>query len=334
MSESYLNLKGLEDNTQSEASIIAKSDTVKGGESGYFQVQVEVGDYSTKSSDGSNLDANVKMQLFVSSDDQGVPESTKTEQTSENENVNVRFNHTFPKNSAIDDTVDSESNVKSNTYPRTEEPIWVNVEIEYIDRETGEEVFTTYCSTQGVSIAVKDPLTDDERAGFTELTGERLEDGDLTDTFSDRTPFAIKRIEYEDDASYISSIYVNDERNDDEEYSISFDYPNPTLAIDTAGRFAKHEIIGGSTVRQKIGEDPVNISINGVCKRRTANQIDSLRDAKSGKIFSDRLPGSNDSLRVQFGSTSTEPMEEGGAADLIDGQYLYSFQINAIEVVR
>ena len=334
MSEDPYNKKGDEANTASTAEIIAQSDTVVGGESGYFQIKVDIGDADVETSSGSNADADVTIQLYVAGQNEESVVASTNATESENETVNVRLTNTFKKNSAVDDSVDDEVDVAFNSYPRTVEPIWAKAEIVYRDPQTDEELFRTTTSTGKTDIAVTDPLEEFERRGFQELEGERLGSNPLSDTFSGRTPFAIKRISYEDDASYISSIYVDDERNDDGEYQISFKYPNPTLAIDTSGRFAKHEIIGGSTVRQKIGEDPVNVSINGVCNRRTANQIDSLRDAKSGKIFSDRLPGSNDALRVQFGSTSTEPMEDGGSADLKDGQYLYSYQINCIEVIR
>lgn len=184
-----------------------------------------------------------------------------------------------------------------------------------------------------ISITVTEPpSTDRGTVGFE--SGVVNTADPLAETFEDRTPFAIREIEYEDDASYLSSIYLNDDIRPDGYKIDEFEYPNPKVSIDTAGRFAKHEIIGGSTVRQKIGEDPVNISINGVCKRTKANQIDSLRDARSGKIYSDRLPGNSSSMRVQFGSAMTEPIDDGGAADLTDGKYLYSFQLDCIEVIR
>lgn len=156
--------------------------------------------------------------------------------------------------------------------------------------------------------------------------------GGLDRTFDDKITFAIKEIEFEDDARFRSG-----------ESIVMDEYPNPTVAIDGSGRFAKHEIIGGATVRQKIGEDPLNISVSGVCEQRNANKIDALRDARTGKMFSSRFPGSTDSdgtnegggsLLVQFGSTSTEPITDGGAADFKTGNLLYSYSINAIEVTR
>jgi hypothetical protein len=126
------------------------------------------------------------------------------------------------------------------------------------------------------------------------------------------------------------------------ENGITFgEFDNPTVAIDGGGRFVKHNIIGGPVVRQKIGEEPLQVSVNGVCDKRTANKIDFLRNVNSATFISSRLPGSasenniaegGGSLRVQIGSTSTEPITDGGAADLETGEYLYSYSINAIEV--
>lgn len=306
--------------------------SVEADETGDFPFEVQVGDPSGQ---GDDLEAEVKAFLYVNgTNDNSIVASTSTVVT-DNDVVQGTLSHQFPRNSSrnerIEDTEITQS--KYNSYPRTDEPIWIRVEVDYFGkagyaRGTTDET----ASTPAESVEVTRPTDDARVEQFGQEEGV-AGDNTLSSTFENRTPFQIRQIEFEDDATYVTSVFRDSERSGDT-YSISFEYPNPTVAIDTAGRFAKHEIIGGSTVRQKIGEDPINVSINGVCKRRTANQIDSLRDAKSGKIFSDRLPGSNDSLRVQFGSTSTEPMTDGGSADLKDGRYLYTFQINAIEVIR
>jgi hypothetical protein len=114
---------------------------------------------------------------------------------------------------------------------------------------------------------------------------------------------------------------------------IEFVYNAPNITVDTSGRFAVHEIIGGTTVRQKIGEDPVEVSIDGVCREDTARQLDGLRNAKFATIVSNRLTGGQ--LQVQFAGVSTSPLEDGGAVAISDdsGQFLYSFTISAMEVV-
>ena len=131
--------------------------------------------------------------------------------------------------------------------------------------------------------------------------------------------FEIDNIEYEDDARGRPS-------------PITFEYAAPAVSVDTSGRFTKHEIIGGSTVRQKVGEDPIEVSISGICKETTARNLDNLRDAKYGVIYSNRLPGG--SLTVQFASTSTSPMDDAGAVALSDQdeEFLYSFDLECIEI--
>lgn len=127
-------------------------------------------------------------------------------------------------------------------------------------------------------------------------------------------------------------------------YRIDFEYAgNPNIAIDTGGRFVKHEIIGGPVVRQKVGEEPDQYSIDGVCYQDTAKQIDALKDARFGKIASERIPGRR-GQPVQFASASTEPIAEGGGADIParsfdegtqePAQFLYTFSVNAIEIHR
>lgn len=317
--------------------------SVEAEETADFPFTVQVGDPNT----GQNeVKAEVKAFLYVNGEnDNSIVASTSTV-VSDNDTITGSLSHQFPTNSSRNDRIEGSrrraklfntgeeiTQSKFNSYPRTDEPIWIRVEVDYFEQQ-GYSRGTTdeTASTKPISVEVDKPTDTGQTEQFGRDAGV-AGDNTLASTFQNRTPFSIQGIKYEDDATYVGSVYRDGEKSNNG-YQISFDYPNPTVSIDTSGRFAKHEIIGGSTVRQKIGEDPINISVNGVCKRRTANQIDSLRDAKSGKIFSDRLPGSSDSLRVQFGSTSTEPMTDGGSADLKDGRYLYSFQINAIEVIR
>lgn len=130
--------------------------------------------------------------------------------------------------------------------------------------------------------------------------------------------FEISDIEYEDDA-----VETTD--------PIEFELTAPNISVDAAGRFAKHEIIGGSTVRQKIGEDPIQVSIEGACTEEVARQLDGLRDAEFGTIFSNRLVGG--SLTVHFASVSTNPFESGGAALMDSDEFLYSFDLSCVEVL-
>lgn len=104
-------------------------------------------------------------------------------------------------------------------------------------------------------------------------------------------------------------------------------HEQPDISVDTSGRFAVHEIIGGVTVRQKIGEDPVEISVNGVCDKETAKQIDKLRNARVALFKSDRIDA-----RVHVASTSTDPLETGGAVDMDTAEELFNYRLNLVSV--
>lgn len=106
-------------------------------------------------------------------------------------------------------------------------------------------------------------------------------------------------------------------------------YDNPNIAIDSSARFAVHDIIGGTTVRQKIGEDPTEVSMNGVCREEVALQVDALRHTKLVTLLSDRIPNG---MRCQVASASTEPLDDGGATDMDRGDFLYEYNINLVEI--
>jgi len=213
-------------------------------------------------------------------------------------------------------------------YPRTTS---YRIEVEI----SGEDFETDTLSTEKVELEITNPIEEGDSGETIEERQSRTEARSIRETYDGFTPFSIENIAYEDDAStsYKEFLY-----NDDEEsggfYNISFEYPNPSVSIDGAGKFATQDIIGGTTVKQKVGEEPLKIDVTGVCKRRTANQIDSLRDCIACQLFTDRIPLGSDSILVQIGSTSTSPMDDGGVADFVDGQFLYSFKISATEIER
>lgn len=132
------------------------------------------------------------------------------------------------------------------------------------------------------------------------------------DAFQGRTPVALDSIEPDEGGGSVAS-------------SIEFEYENPDITVDTSGRFVTHEIIGGITVRQKIGESPVEIGVRGVCNEQTAGKIDTLRNAKRANFISERI-----SMTVHVASTSTQPLEQGGAADMDTGDMLYQYRLNLV----
>lgn len=141
----------------------------------------------------------------------------------------------------------------------------------------------------------------------------------------DYVKFEIDDIVYEDDAG---DLIPEDEES--RPTNITFKYGGVTMSVNSEGRFKEHKIIGGDTVRQKIGEEPIKVSVDSVCLESTARLLDQLRDAKRGKIFSARLPGG--SLEVQFDSIATDPMAAGGAADFTSGEFIYNFSLECTEV--
>lgn len=156
-----------------------------------------------------------------------------------------------------------------------------------------------------------------------------ITDIEWEDDFEEPSEFTETESEFNEELRerYEGANYYGFERS-----SIQFEYQAPAISVDTSGRFAKHEIIGGSTVRQKIGEDPIEVSINGICREPTARLLDALRDAKYGTIYSNRL--SDGSLTVQFASVSTSPIDDSGGVAISDdeAEFLYQYTISAVEV--
>lgn len=142
------------------------------------------------------------------------------------------------------------------------------------------------------------------------------------------------RVSYENAFDDRASTIITDVTSDDDVQlpfnEIHFEpYDNPNISVTSGARFAVHEVIGGTTVRQKIGEEPTEVTVQGVCTERVAVQIDQLRRAFLVTLLSDRTPNG---IRAQVASASTEPLHDGGAADASDGDFLYEFSINLVEI--
>lgn len=137
---------------------------------------------------------------------------------------------------------------------------------------------------------------------------------DFTTAFNNRTPVEFQSIVSDEETGASVPDEIEFAPND-----------NPDISVDTSGRFKEHEIIGGVTVRQKIGEAPVEISVRGVCNEDTAKKIDQLRNARKANFISDRI-----SMTVHIASSSTSPLESGGAADMNTGDLLYSYNLNLV----
>ncbi len=204
--------------------------------------------------------------------------------------------------------------------------------------------FPNYKATSGVESITVNPVTRETRT--VQVTDEELldtpggADSRLNDAYRNHPDFRIVEVQFEGDARPQDLFGKQDKEtiNGIETYKIhNLEYPNPNISIDTAGRFVKHEIIGGPVVRQKVGEDPIQLGINGVCVEEKAKQIDALKDARFGKLMTSRVPGG--SIPVQFASASTDPIADGGGAKRSGGpddssELLYNYTINVIEIHR
>jgi hypothetical protein len=104
-------------------------------------------------------------------------------------------------------------------------------------------------------------------------------------------------------------------------------YKQPDISLDSGTKFSTHDVIGGPTVRQKTGEEPREMTINGVCTEDTASKI---HDLSRSNLFS--ITSSTKSFDfAQLTSASTEPFDKGGAMDL-DGAQIYTYTLNFVEV--
>jgi hypothetical protein len=153
----------------------------------------------------------------------------------------------------------------------------------------------------------------------------------IQSAFEEHTDFALTDLTFEDG---FTPDFGDAEGSENPQLKLDERYNRPRVAIDTAARFVDHEIIGGKKVRQRVGSDPIELSVNGVCQRPRANEIDQLHRVKTAQLQSERLPQDKTRLPVQIASTTTEPLEDGGAADARTGELLYTFTINAVEVIE
>lgn len=110
-------------------------------------------------------------------------------------------------------------------------------------------------------------------------------------------------------------------------------YDKPSISVNTGARFAKHDIIGGTTVRQKVGKEPRQITISGVCTEAVARDLEHLHRVTVVTLLSDRMQGiTGGGVKAQVASVSTSPLEQGGAADMDSGEFLYDYTINLVEI--
>jgi len=210
-------------------------------------------------------------------------------------------------------------NISANWTPQgeiRETEITVTVELEYL----GDGSSGTVSDSRTVEII--ETVGEDTEIVSEGGTGNSSA-STLSGFYENKTSFIIENIIYEPDAP--ETITSRDNAS-----LIEFYYKNPSITVDSSARFVTHDIIGRRTIRQKVGKDPLEISISGVCFRETARQIDGLRYADSGTIIADRFDGG--SIDVDFASSTTDPLEEGSAIDFTEVNELFNFSIECTEI--
>lgn len=108
--------------------------------------------------------------------------------------------------------------------------------------------------------------------------------------------------------------------------NVELKFSQPNVTVSTSARFKTHEVIGAISVRQKLGEDPDQISFEGICTRDEANDIDKLKEQEEIDVISHRWSG-----RAQVSSTSTRPVTDGGGQDK-DEEFLHRFTVELVAV--
>lgn len=198
----------------------------------------------------------------------------------------------------------------------------MNATLEYFSEgEEDNTPFTTSTLFESKSVGIKEELREEEIEASP--VGNSSADS-FSEFYENRTDFSIDTILY--DSSAPQSVAALEGSSE-----ITFNYKNPSISVDSGARFVKHELIGTETVRQKIGQEPLEITVNGACFRDTARKIDGLRYAQRGTLRSDRFDDS--SIDVRFASASTDPMEDGSAVSLTETNEIFTFTINCTEVL-
>lgn len=103
---------------------------------------------------------------------------------------------------------------------------------------------------------------------------------------------------------------------------IEFTYSQPDVSVDTATRTVKHDTLTDTAVVQKIGRDPRNIEISGMCTTIEAHRVDDLAQFDQVEVRSARFSGP-----ALIEDTSTSPRKE-----IRYGQHLHDFTINLTEI--
>lgn len=103
---------------------------------------------------------------------------------------------------------------------------------------------------------------------------------------------------------------------------IEFTYSQPHVAVDSANRTKKHKLLSEVAVVQKLGTEPLNLEISGMCTTEEAKAVDNLVVNDKVEVRSHRK-----SCAAVVQDSSTSPRNE-----IRMGKHLHDFTINVTEI--
>lgn len=121
---------------------------------------------------------------------------------------------------------------------------------------------------------------------------------------------------------------------------LNFVYEQPDISLSTGARYVEHDLIGGATVRQRMGEEAVKVDMTGLCTEDEANLIDRLHNAQYVELISYRTKDIDVSL-FHVETADTEPFDSGGGFRVKDDRaetddsevgMVYDFSVSLTEL--
>lgn len=120
-------------------------------------------------------------------------------------------------------------------------------------------------------------------------------------------------------------VTINDKHGD---RLVTLKYAQPNVSVDTSARFAEHKPIGNIAVNQKLGENPAEISMEGMCTKSEANLVDNLINKDKVEVISGRWEGV-----AHVAAANTQPYADGGGKDS-SGEWVHKFTLELVEITE
>lgn len=116
---------------------------------------------------------------------------------------------------------------------------------------------------------------------------------------------------------------------------ITPEYDQPNVSISSQARYVEHEVIGGMTVRQKVGEEPKQIAVDGLCLEDVASDFEDLHEEDFVTFTHHILGGAGEagSMNCQVESVDIDPFTDGGgvATNSDESEMVYQYSITLVE---